>query len=80
MNPIPPELLERLKMYFESEDMGFGLIGTSDFIIILAGKRNLGANDVAILAAHALLNGVVNGLLDEQNEKAKKKEEKERVN
>ncbi len=60
MNP-PLEILEKLKEIAQSQQHGLASAWSEDLGIIIMGTTKYNINEVAIIAAHLLLEGVMEG-------------------
>ncbi len=69
---IPPELIERLKLFCEEANLGMTIIGNGQFNVhaIILGSRDYGPNEAALLTANTLINGIVSGMLETLNQQA----------
>lgn len=58
---IPPELIEHIKSFCESENLGMVILGNTETKVhaIILGDRNYGPNEAAILMVQTLVNGIV---------------------
>lgn len=79
---IPDEILQRLVMYCQANDVAMAQIGSDEFGVqmILLGQRGMSPDQAAIIAAHMLLNGIVTGGFTEDNAKKKEEEKKHQLN
>lgn len=81
MQKIPDDIIHQLAFFCESNNLGLSQIGNKDLCIILIGDSNsMDVNSAAILAAHLLLGGVVDGLWNEAVKSALEVEKKESLN
>lgn len=67
--PLPAEVLEKLKFHCESNRLGMMMIAHKTFTFILMGDAQLGPDQTSLLAASALLQGLINGAWSKENEK-----------
>lgn len=74
---IPPEIIERLKLFCEENNLGMTIMGSREFNIhtIILGSRDLGPNEAMLVVASTLLQGIVQGVIYEANNQAVKDEE-----
>lgn len=56
---IPNNIIEQIKFFCESIDCGFVVVSSNGFSIILLGNIVLSPDQIAIIGAHALLEGVM---------------------
>lgn len=72
----PYEEIKVLKEYADKHDMALGSALDENCIVILLGKKHLHVNEVAIICAFMLLQGILNGSWNTANErKAEENEE-----
>lgn len=70
IEPLPPEILQQLVFFCEANNIGFAQIGNTDkgMMLYILGSQMLGPNEVAIIAADMLLQGVIGGYFYDSNE------------
>jgi hypothetical protein len=76
---LPDKLIEAIKFHMTTEGYSLAYIHMNDIGVILYGKDH-GPNDAAIIIAHTLLSGVIDGVFIEQNNQLLNTEEKEVLN
>lgn len=64
---IPPNLMEQLTFFCDTHDLGLAEIGNQSYRILLLAENTLSPDQAAILAAHGLLTGVINGVTGKSN-------------
>ena len=69
---IPPDLIERLKLFCESDNLGMTIIGNQEHNVhaIILGDRAYGPNEAMILMAQTLINGIVTDVFRQLNAQA----------
>lgn len=78
MIDLPEEVIERLKFFCEANDLGLSQIMSDNVNILVIGYRDrLSANEVALLAAKMLLDGIIQGAWSGLNTQALDAEHKE---
>lgn len=65
---LPHELQERLKFFCMENGFATGMVAMKDITVFFIADSELGPNECAILGAHMLISGVVNGNLQMANE------------
>ena len=75
---VPKEILEKLKMLCLENGMGMMMVQHKTFTFILMGDQELSPDQTCVLAASALLQGVINSAWMEGNHQAKEADEAER--
>lgn len=76
--PVPTEIIEKLKLYCEAHKLGVMQIESRTFTLLLLGDLELSVDMICIVAASALLQGVINGNWEEGNDIALKMKEEEK--
>ena len=76
---LPIELIEQMKMHAESNNCGMSACQHSGVTIILIGPSVYSPQEIAIMSAWLLLDGVIDGsLMDSNLEALKLKEQMEK--
>lgn len=66
--PIPAEVIERLKLFCEENDLAMLSVATDPNIIVLGlGPKIMHPDQWSVIVAYMLLEGVVNGHADKAN-------------
>lgn len=72
----PKELIDAIKKWCEENEMGMSAIFAEDFGAIVFGSGNYHPDQVNILVAHILLEGVIDGTWSKQNEELREEAKK----
>lgn len=72
---LPEDIMQRLIMHCQKNDIGLAQIGTERVTIIIMGRRDLSPDQASIMACHLLLSGVLSGGFAEDNRKRIEDEE-----
>ena len=76
---FPPEVIERIKFICEAEHLGFSVINSDVFAIIIIGRNELPPNFIHLAAAQTIISGILSGDWSEANNEATiQKESRER--
>lgn len=80
MTEFPEDITERLKFFCDANNLGLTQMITENVnIVIMADRDKLNANEVALLAAKMLLDGIIQGVWFNLNDQALKAEKRART-
>ena len=71
---LPDPIFEALRDHCLKENLGMSAVLSDNFGIVILGNSELSVNEIAILCAHSLLEGVLSGTWVQSNEECKAEE------
>lgn len=71
---LPPEIMEKIKFYCQDKQLGLAEMSDNNFCIVLMGKIDLSPDEIALMVASVLINGIIDGAWKQSNQLAMQKE------
>jgi len=73
------ELLQKIIMYCQENDIAMAQLGNNHVTMFLFGPKDMTPNEASVIAAHVLLTGVLSGRFQEDNQQRAEREDESRT-
>jgi hypothetical protein len=67
----PNDVIERLKIFCEENNLGLSQISLNSCCVLIMGVAELSPDQASLIAAHALISGILDGTWNSANEETK---------